>query len=169
MQLQDLTLADYSNIAQIIGGVGGFIVAVVSAAFAWFGYKWLKQSARVETRRRLSDALRHYNELVLATPDFQKSEAQGHPWGTISETEVVRMYRHFMTLNLAVDIWEAFGRDAIEPHTYHSFIRHTANSTFADREFIKKHVLPRGYAKGFRDELQALWNQIDSEGLLRAV
>jgi hypothetical protein len=168
MNLGTLTLEDYANIAQIVGGIGGVVIAAVSAAFAWFGYNWLKLSARVEARRRLSDALRQYNELVLQSPDFQKSEAAGHPWGPISEADVVRMYRHFLTLNLSVDLWEAMRRDAIEPHTYHSFIRHTANTTFSDREFIKKHVLPRGYPQLFRDELQSLWTRIDAEGLLKA-
>jgi hypothetical protein len=166
MIFQSLTLTDYANIAQIIGGIGGVIVATVSAAFAWFGYKWLQQSARVEARRHLSDALRQYNEFVLQSPDLQKNAAAHHPWGTITEVEVVQMYRYFLTLNLAVDIWEAKEKKAIEPHTYHSHIRHTANITFNDRDFIITHVLPRGYPQSFRNELLSLWEKIKTSGFL---
>lgn len=131
--------------------------------------KWLRQSAKVEARRRLSDALRQYNGLVLGNKDFQQAERDGHPWGTLSEEEVVRMYRHFLKLNLAVDLWEAMRRDAIESHTFHSYFRHSANTTFYDRDFIKKHVLPRGYPQQFRDDLQGLWAKIDAEGPLKPI
>ena len=90
------TLADYANVAQIVGGIGGLVVAAVSALFAWYAYNWLKQSAKVEARRRLSDALRQYNELVISNENIRKYEKAEHPSGDLSDEEMVRMYRHFL-------------------------------------------------------------------------
>jgi hypothetical protein len=164
-----MTLQDYAALAQIITSIVGLFIAALGAFAAWYGYQWLRQNARVETRRRMSEARRHYNELVLANPDWLQSEAAKHTWGPISQDEMIKMYRYFLLLNASVHLWEAHVREAVSLTTYQSTMNHHANITYMEREFIKKHVLPRGYPLAYREELLYRWALIDKEGLLKSI
>lgn len=164
-----MTLQDYAALAQIITSIVGLFIATLSAVATWYGYKWIRLNAKIETRRRMSEALQHYNELILASSDWQKAEESKHPWGTLSQDEVVKMYRYFLLLNMSVDMWEAHLREAVSPCGYNSHMNHLANVTHMDQEFIKRHVLTRGYPLDYREELMRRWTLIDREGLLKSM
>jgi hypothetical protein len=164
-----VTLQEYSWVAQIISSIVNILLVGVSTSVAVYVYRWHRESAKVETIRRLSEDLRHYNELVLSNEDLQELATENHPWGKLQKDDIRRMYRYFTYLNIAVNMFEARARGAVDMNKYESHINNTANLTFKDREFIKQHVLPCGYAKVFREELLYRWERIDRGGSLGPV
>jgi len=77
------------------------------------------------------------------------------------------MYRYFILLNIALSLFEADKRGSVDTSTYQSQMNNTANTTFQDKEFIKQHVLPRGYPRTFRDDIITRWESIDKNGTLQ--
>jgi hypothetical protein len=161
-----VSLQEYAWLAQIVSALVNLLLVSISTGVAIYVYKWHREVARLETSSRFQEALRSYNELVLENDEMQDLTIQTHPWGSLEKTEVVRMYRYFLWLNISVALYDAKIRNAVDKPTYESHINNTANLTFKDREFIKQHVLPRGYPKAFREELMRRWNQIDKGGSL---
>jgi len=129
-------------------------------------YRWQRESSKIDTVRKLHDDLSSYTKLVLENEDLQELEAKNHRGGTLTKGEVVKMYRYFLLFNSSYSIFEAGSRNAIRSEAYHAEMNNVANMTYEEREFIKKHVFPRGYENGFRGCILDLWKQIDLSGTL---
>jgi len=164
-----MNLEQASAVAQIVSSVLTAVLTGVGAYAAWFAYRWNRQNAKIEAQRRLSEDLRHYNELVLSDPTLQKYEAEHHPWGTITQNEVIQMYRYFILLNIYVNLWEAWLRGSVDEAIFTTAFNHFANTSYDDQAFIKKHVLPRGYPKKFRELLVQGWSLVSERGVLAPV
>ena len=161
-----MTLEDYANIAKIVTSVGTVFILCISATIAFLLYRWQRESAKIDTIRKLHSDLLAFTQLVLANDDLQEMEAKNHRWGTLTKKEVVKMYRYFILFNSSYHIYEAGSRNAIRSEAYHSELNNVANITYEEREFIKQHVFPRGYENGFRKCIVSLWERIDQSGTL---
>jgi hypothetical protein len=142
-----MTLQETAWLAQIVSGAFSIVFVGIMAMVAVSVYRWHRQNAKIETTRRISEDMRHYNQLVLASDELQALAIETHRWGTLTKEEVIRMYRYFIYLNISVSAYQARLRSAIDEPDYESVMNNTANITFNDRAFIKQHVLPRGYSK----------------------
>ena len=100
-------LQDYSHYATIISGITSIILLTVSSIVAIFVYKWNRENGRIETTRKLSEDLRHYNELVLHNEDLQELVSKSHRWGNLEKEGVIKMYRYFILFNIAFSMYEA--------------------------------------------------------------
>ncbi|MEE9337489.1 MAG: hypothetical protein V3U87_05370, partial [Methylococcaceae bacterium] len=156
-----MTLEDY---AKIVTSIGTILILCISVIIAFLLYRWQRESSKIDTVRKLHDDLSSYTRLVLENEDLQELEAKNHRWGALSKEEVVKMYRYFLLFNSSYSVFEARNKNAIRLEMYLSEMNNVANMTYEEREFIKKHVFPRGYENGFRKCILDLWAEIDKSG-----
>jgi uncharacterized membrane protein len=163
-----MTLEESAQIAKIITSLVSVFLLTISVIVAVSVYRWQRHKEKIDTARRLAEDLRHYNELVLKNEDLQEIAAASHRWGHLDKKDVVRMYRYFVLFNVALSLFEAKGKKAVNTATYEAQMNTFANTTFADKDFVKQHVFPRGYTKEFRKEIGDRWLLIDRDGTLNS-
>src|SRR4051794_38741782 len=105
-----LTLEEWSWVATIVSSAVNIVLVTVSTLVAVYVYRWHRESARIESSRKLQDDLQYFNALVLGNEDLQALAVETHPWGSITKDDVIRMYRHFIWLNIANTMFDANAR-----------------------------------------------------------
>jgi len=161
-----MDLETLASISKIVSSIASVLLLGVSVTVGIFVYKWQRESSKISCIQKLHDDLRFYNQLVLENDDLQDMEVKLHRWGTITKDEVKKMYYYFILFNVTYNSYEAANRGAINKLVYESQVNNVANTTYDEREFIKKHVFPRGYENGFRKIILSKWELIDSTGTL---
>nr|VFJ58911.1 MAG: hypothetical protein BECKDK2373C_GA0170839_106829 [Candidatus Kentron sp. DK] len=76
------------------------------------------------------------------------------------------MHIYMSRFNMTQSVFEAKKRKAVTTEIYEAVMNISANISHPNRDFIEKHVFPRGYPQEFRDEIERLWREIDQDGLL---
>ena len=152
----DSWLSAASDLMNIVG-------AVATVVLAYFAYAYTRKREAFEATSQVQAEWQQANQLALTSPDILAIEIMGHPYGDLTEGEARKMYWYFVKLNVAFNSW--VGRLAhIDRETAQSTIDTVISSTYKDRDFIRKHVLPRGYSKGFVQEVEAGWMKIEQSG-----
>ncbi|CAN7149055.1 hypothetical protein [Devosia sp. LjRoot3] len=149
-------ISTISDVMEIVG-------AIATVVLAYVVYAYTKKREAFEATSQVQTEWQHANELALTNPEILSIEIAGHPHGELSEADARKMYWYFVKMNIAFNSW--VGRLAyIDQATAQSTIDTVINSTFRDRDFIRTHVLPRGYSKTFAREIEAGWTKIDRSG-----
>ena len=152
-----MTLQDAAHLAQIVSGIAQVLFLTVSTTVAVLVYRWHRSNAHIEAERRLSEDLRHYNNMILEDEELQDIEVENHPHGNLDRDGVKRMYKHFIRMNISMNLWEARRRNAVSEKRFLTHLNNLAMQTYRDRDFIMQHVLPRGYPEDFRELLLNTW------------
>lgn len=153
------TLELYYFVSQIVGAAGTVTVAVLV-------YIWQKRSTRAQWAATFAEQIRHFNLLVLQDDELQLLEAERHPFRgseKFDESDVRKMYRFFLLLNVAQTMHVASRAGAVDPVSYDALIRNSARMLYADREFIKTHCFVRGYPVRFSEQIEKYWGSFDLE------
>lgn len=145
---------------EIVTNIAIFIALTTSAIVAILLYKWHQRSARITNNRLLNEDMRHFNELIISNDKLQDLEIERHTWGNLEKDQIITMYQYFILLNTTQSAWKAFDRKALDKELYDSHANNTAKLTHKDRDFITKHVFPRGYNKNFQKEIEKRWETI---------
>lgn len=160
-----MTLSEWADVARIVSSIGTIVILATSVYIAYRVHRWQRDSAKAQAQSQFSEQMRHFNFLILESEELQALEAKHHPWGKLSCQEVKNMYRYFVLLNVAHSLLAAKNSKNIDEEAFESHMTNFANMMFDEREFIKKHCLPRGYPKVFRQELINRWESRDKNGI----
>ena len=147
----------------VLRDVMDVVGAVATVALAYVAYAYTKKREAFEATSQVQAEWQQANQLALNSRDILAIEIAGHPYGELSQAEARKMYWYFVKLNIAFNSWVG-RRSYIDRETAQSTINTVINSTFNDREFIRIHVLPRGYSRAFAQEIEAGWAKIGQTG-----
>lgn len=157
----------FSQTLEFISTTSEVLFTALSAFAAVYAYKWSREKIKIDAQKFLAEQRWNYNSLLMNYDELKHIEIDRHPWGKINKEDIGNMVIYFTLLNASVTLWQAHKLSAVEEGIYESAFNHLANRTHRDREFIKQHILPRGYPKLYREELIQRWEKIDKEGHLK--
>ncbi len=131
--------------------------AGATLALAILVFNWTRKSERNSVTRSAQSDWRDYNLAVLADEELQRLEAENHLHDGLTSLEVKKMCIYFIKLNVPYNMWIAQKSDLITNADVDREISNQAALLFDDRDFIKKHIFPRGYDDAFCDLFHAKW------------
>jgi len=144
------------------------IVALISVIFAIYTARSNKKLLLAQERNRQAGA--YYvtwpstNFALFENDDIADLEMTMHPYGQLSIEQIRRVHYFFEALNRTYAIFHNIQNGEPENDYSVSLINNICNVTYPSRDFIKTHVLPRGYTKSFADFIEEKWRAIDGNG-----
>ncbi|QFT95697.1 hypothetical protein FIU85_00125 [Roseovarius sp. THAF8] len=151
-----------------VAGAQLIVAGIVGFAAIQF-YRWQRSSKDKESFVNSVARYHAINRLVIDNPDIQDIERHNHFVSSeLSREDVIKMFYYFENLNGMGSILTLKGGKLVIPEsdkgTYHvSVVRNIGRAMYKDREFIRRHCLPRGYTETFVEFLDGLWDEIGSE------
>lgn len=140
---------------ETVTAVCASIAVVISA---WVFYRQSRLQRHVETRA-YNEAWQLYNQTALQDEQLLSIERELHPYSNMTTGDTRRMFLYFMRFNVIYGVFSGSGE--IHRPLATSAFRNEANVSYSDREFIRKHVFPRGYDVSFTEALEELWKKIE--------
>lgn len=140
-------------------GVNVF-AASATAILAWFVYRWTKNPERSEVTRTTQADWRDYNLAILADPDLQDLESQNHIHPGLNPKEVKKMCIYFIKINVPYNMWIASKHALLTPADVSREVDNQSRLLFGDRDFVIRHVFPRGYDPVFCELFHDRWRKM---------
>jgi len=152
----EMTLTDISDIFSIIASVATVFIAL------WV-FLWTQRSEKNNQRRHSNNEMQTFNLAVLQDDNLLQIEADRHPFGEIGLDGARKMYQHFLWLNITDNIRKASKNGLLDKAVAEARFANQALLTYPDRDFLEKHVFPRGYETDFIEAFRKRWNVIENQ------
>lgn len=148
---------------QNIHAVSEIVGALATVVIAWLVFSYSRKRESLELTASIQRDWQQVNVAVLSSEELLAIEAKLHPFGALDVAQARSLFRHFLILNVAFSAWASrghFSHDALAQST----VRDAINIVYKDREFVRNHVLPRGYPAEFAKIIEDGWAEIERTG-----